>query len=192
MGGRTAGGVSSRKAYARAKVQKRPRPRGNQGFTFESKSDYPDHDDALVVTVRIANAYVRCIMIDIGSSADILYLDAFHKLGMTNRDLAPMTSTLTEFTGDAITPVGITTLPMTFGDEPRTKTLMIEHLEVADALTWVASTDVANELPTIPSLYKPTVAIVEAATTAAHPDWREEILRYKKYATLPADKAIAR
>ncbi|RWW37364.1 hypothetical protein BHE74_00057542 [Ensete ventricosum] len=119
-------GVSSsaRKAYARVEVQKRPRPRGDPGFTFDFESEYPDHDDALVITACIANACIRCIMIDTGSSTDILYLDAFHKLGMTNRDLAPMTSTLTGFTGDAITPVGVATL-VTFGDEPRTKTLMV-------------------------------------------------------------------
>ncbi|RRT71581.1 hypothetical protein B296_00027439 [Ensete ventricosum] len=50
---------------------------------------------------------------------------------MINRDLAPMTSTLTGFTGDAITPVGIATLPVTFDDEPRTKTLMV-YFMVAD------------------------------------------------------------
>ncbi|RWW82247.1 hypothetical protein BHE74_00009301 [Ensete ventricosum] len=87
VGGPTAGGISSsaRKAYARAENQKRPQPRGDPGFTFEPKSEYPDHDDALVVTARIANA---C------------------------------------FTGDAITRVGVVTLPVTFDDEPRTKTLM--------------------------------------------------------------------
>ncbi|RWV86891.1 hypothetical protein GW17_00051162 [Ensete ventricosum] len=69
-------------------------------------------------------------MIDIRSSANILYLDAFQKLGMTNRDLIPMTSTLIEFTGDAITPVGVTTLPMTFDDELRTKTFMVPFMVV--------------------------------------------------------------
>ncbi|RRT40605.1 hypothetical protein B296_00058414 [Ensete ventricosum] len=124
-------GSSARKAYARAENQKRPRPRGDPGFTFESESEYPDHDDALVVMARIANACVRRIMRDTGSSADILYLDAFHKLGMTNRTLTPMTSILTEFTSDALTPVGVATLPVTFGDEPRTKTLMV-HFTVVD------------------------------------------------------------
>ncbi|RWV80941.1 hypothetical protein GW17_00057702 [Ensete ventricosum] len=69
-------------------------------------------------------------MIDTGSSVDILYLDTFQKLGMTNRDLIPMTSTLIGFTGDVITPVGIATLPMTFDDEPRTKTLMVPFMVV--------------------------------------------------------------
>ncbi|RWW32441.1 hypothetical protein GW17_00002887 [Ensete ventricosum] len=71
---------------------------------------YPDHDDALVIMAHIVNARVKCIMIDIGSSVDILYLDAFQKLGMTNRDLIPMTSNLIGFIGDAITLVGIATL----------------------------------------------------------------------------------
>ncbi|RWW40633.1 hypothetical protein BHE74_00053938 [Ensete ventricosum] len=90
--------------------------------------EYPYHDDALVVTAHITNACIRRIMIDIGSSTDILYLDTFHKLGMTNRDLIPMTSTLTGFIDDAITPVGIATLPVTFDDEPRTKTLMVPFM----------------------------------------------------------------
>ncbi|RZS01982.1 hypothetical protein BHM03_00031935 [Ensete ventricosum] len=128
--GPVVGGVSSsvKKAYACAKVQKRPRPQSDPGFTFESENEYPDHDDALVVTAHITNACVRRILIDIESFADILYFDAFHKLGMTNRDLIHMTSTLTGFTDDAITPVGVATLHVTFDDEPRTKTLMHEVL----------------------------------------------------------------
>ncbi|RZR80977.1 hypothetical protein BHM03_00007115 [Ensete ventricosum] len=95
---------------------KRPRGEANR---CHSGREYPNHDDALVITARIANTHVNRIMIDTGSSADILYFDTFFKLGMTNRNLMPMTSTLTGFIRDAITPVGIATLPMTFGDEPR-------------------------------------------------------------------------
>ncbi|RZR88435.1 hypothetical protein BHM03_00016015 [Ensete ventricosum] len=36
------------------------------------------------------------------------------------------------------------------------------------------------------------VATTEEATTVAHPDWREEILHYKRDATLPTDKESAR
>ncbi|RZR91523.1 hypothetical protein BHM03_00019643 [Ensete ventricosum] len=96
-------------------------------FTFELESEYPDHDNALVVTAHIANACVKRIMIDTGSSGDILYLDAFHKLRMTNRDLTPMTSTLIGFTA----PADVVTLAITFGNELRTKTLMI-HFMVVD------------------------------------------------------------
>ncbi|RZS06215.1 hypothetical protein BHM03_00036841 [Ensete ventricosum] len=127
VGGSAAGGVSSsaRKAYARTKVQKRPRPQSDPGITFKSESEYPNHDDAMVVTARIANACVKCIMIDTRSSVDILYLDAFHKLRMTNRDLSPTTSTLTRFTDDAITLVGVATLLVTFDDEPRSSWFLL-------------------------------------------------------------------
>ncbi|RWW05882.1 hypothetical protein BHE74_00045140 [Ensete ventricosum] len=137
----------------------RPRPRSDPGFTFQSKSEYPYHDYALVVTAHIANARVRRIMIDTGSSIDILYLDAFHKLGMTNRDLIPMTSTLTGFTGDAITPVGVVTLPVTFGNEPRTKTLMV-HFMVVDLpsvynviIGWLTLNVIIRQLRAIVSTY---------------------------------------
>ncbi|RWW86334.1 hypothetical protein BHE74_00004896 [Ensete ventricosum] len=122
IGDPIAGGDSSsaRKAYAHAKVQKRPRVQSDPKITFESESEYPDHDDTLVIMACITNARVRRIMIDTRSSTDILYLDTSQKLGMSNQNLIPMTSTLTGFTGDAITPVGVATLPMTFDDEPRT------------------------------------------------------------------------
>ncbi|RRT45916.1 hypothetical protein B296_00021517 [Ensete ventricosum] len=157
VGGPAVGGVSSsvRKSYARAKVQKRPRPRSDLGFTFDYENEYPDHDDALVVTARIANACVKRIKIDIGRSVDILYLDAFHKLGMTNRDLIPMTSTLTGFTGDAITPVGIATLPITFGDEPRTKTLMVPFMvvDLPSAYNVIIGRTTLNKLRAVVSTY---------------------------------------
>ncbi|RRT50165.1 hypothetical protein B296_00026298 [Ensete ventricosum] len=55
------------------------------------------------------------------------YLVSFtNELRITNRDLTPMTSTLTGFTDNMITPVGVVTLPVTFDDEPRTKTLMAQ------------------------------------------------------------------
>ncbi|RWW68670.1 hypothetical protein BHE74_00023793 [Ensete ventricosum] len=101
VGGPAASGDSSlaRRAYASAEVQKRPYVQSNPEITFESKGEYPNHDDALVITARIVNARVKCIMIDTGSSADIFYFDAFLKLDMTNQDLIPMTSTLTRFIG---------------------------------------------------------------------------------------------
>ncbi|RWW04851.1 hypothetical protein GW17_00031905 [Ensete ventricosum] len=136
-------------------VQKRPRPRGDPGFTFKSGSEYPDHNDALVVTARIANACVKRIMIDTGRPTNILYLDAFYKLGMTNWDLAPMTSTLTGFIDDAITPVGVTTLPVTFGDKPRTKTHMVHFLvvDLPTAYNVIIGRPTLNKLRAIVSTY---------------------------------------
>ncbi|RZR79586.1 hypothetical protein BHM03_00005320 [Ensete ventricosum] len=59
------------------------------------------------------------------------------------------------FTGDAITPVGIATLPMTFDDEPRTKTLMV-HFMVVDlpsAYNVIIGRSTLNKLRAIVSIY---------------------------------------
>ncbi|RWW12625.1 hypothetical protein GW17_00023700 [Ensete ventricosum] len=87
IGGPALGGDSSsaRKAYARTMVGKRPAHEDDLDITFESgNEEYPNHDDALVISTRMANAHVKRVMIDTGSLANILYLDAFQKLGLTD------------------------------------------------------------------------------------------------------------
>ncbi|RWW37012.1 hypothetical protein BHE74_00057925 [Ensete ventricosum] len=41
------------------------------------------------------------------------------KLGLTDKDLVTLTSTLTGFTEDFVSPMGAATIPVTFGGEPR-------------------------------------------------------------------------
>ncbi|RZR91638.1 hypothetical protein BHM03_00019794 [Ensete ventricosum] len=86
---------------------------------------------------------------------DILYLDTFQKLEMTNQDLVPMTSTLTGFTGDEITPTGVATLPMTFGDEPRTKTFMVPFMvvDLPSAYNTIIGRPTLNKLKAVVSIY---------------------------------------
>ncbi|RRT84473.1 hypothetical protein B296_00003067 [Ensete ventricosum] len=88
-------------------------------ITFEARdTEYPDHDEALVILVCIANVQVKRVMVDIDSSADVLYHNTFLKLGLTATNLTSMYSMLTEFTGDSITPLIITFSPITLGPRP--------------------------------------------------------------------------
>ncbi|RRT74964.1 hypothetical protein B296_00020712 [Ensete ventricosum] len=62
VGGLTAGRDSSlaRKAYTRAAIKKRSRHHYNLEITFQPEGEeYPDHYDALVISMRIANARVK-------------------------------------------------------------------------------------------------------------------------------------
>lgn len=70
-------------------------------------------------------------MVDTKRSIDVLYLNTFQKLGLIEKDLTPMTSVLTEFTRDFITPLDTTTLPITIKEEPRSKTMMVIFMVVS-------------------------------------------------------------
>ena len=45
------------------------------------------HEDPMVISVAIINAEVKHILVDQGNSADILFRDAFDKLGLANSNL---------------------------------------------------------------------------------------------------------
>ncbi|RRT65793.1 hypothetical protein B296_00017391 [Ensete ventricosum] len=114
-----------RKAYAQAVVKKCPRQTNELQIAFEAGDvEYLDHDDVLVISICIANVQVKRVMVETDSSVDVLYHDAFLKLGLTATDLTPMSSTLTRFTGDSITPLRTTLLLVTLRQEPRSKTMI--------------------------------------------------------------------
>ncbi|XP_057463797.1 uncharacterized protein LOC130753625 [Actinidia eriantha] len=64
------------------------------------------HDDALVVTAVIANFNVQRILVDNGSSADILFISAFNKIKMGLDKLHPFHSPLVGFGGNTTHPLG--------------------------------------------------------------------------------------
>uniref|UniRef100_A0A2N9G6F7 Uncharacterized protein n=1 Tax=Fagus sylvatica TaxID=28930 RepID=A0A2N9G6F7_FAGSY len=59
-----------------------------------------------------ASFTTRRVMVDNGSSADILYLPAYQQMRLDKDKLRPMDAPLVGFTGDKICPVGIVTLPI--------------------------------------------------------------------------------
>ncbi|RRT55412.1 hypothetical protein B296_00019782 [Ensete ventricosum] len=108
IGSPASGGVNTlgRRAYAQAVADKCPREINKPKISFQAgEAEFPDHDNELVISVCIGNALVKRVMADIGSSADILYNDAFQMLALTMADRSLMSSTLTTFTGDSIAPL---------------------------------------------------------------------------------------
>ena len=59
---------------------------------------YP-HDDAIVITLLIADYTTRRVLVDNGSSADILYYPAFQQIWLGRDQLRPVNTPLVGFGG---------------------------------------------------------------------------------------------
>ena len=76
------------------------------------------HDDRLVIMVMIEGFNTRRVLVDNGSSADIIYLSAFQQLKVDQKRLRPFDSPLVSFSGDKVYLKGIVTLTVTAGSHP--------------------------------------------------------------------------
>ncbi|GAA0180543.1 hypothetical protein LIER_30125 [Lithospermum erythrorhizon] len=74
------------------------------------------------------------MLVDMGSSADILYLRAYDQLGLARKHLKPVATPLTGFTGNSIYPVGIAELDVMAGNASRTVTVRASFtmVDIAD------------------------------------------------------------
>ena len=73
------------------------------------------HNDHLVIMQTIEGFNTKRILVDNGSSADIIYLPTFQQLKLDPRRLCPFDSPLISFNGDRVYPRGLVTLTVTVG-----------------------------------------------------------------------------
>ena len=76
------------------------------------------HDDAIIITLAIANYTTRRVLIDNESSADILYYPTFHKMRI-NKELLHLTNVpLIGFGGTKVLLVGTISFLVMVGSYP--------------------------------------------------------------------------
>uniref|UniRef100_A0A2N9IA87 Integrase catalytic domain-containing protein n=1 Tax=Fagus sylvatica TaxID=28930 RepID=A0A2N9IA87_FAGSY len=166
-GGVAAGGTSrsSRKAYARQtrnvlvtqKMDKKPRLE-DLPITFaeeDARKVFHPHDDALVVTLEIAGYSTRRVLIDNGSSADIIYLTAFQQMRIDKNQLRPIETPLVGFAGTSVYPLGIITLQLIAGTYPKQATKKVDFLVVdcPSAYNVIIGRPTLNRLRAVTSTY---------------------------------------
>ena len=76
------------------------------------------HDDAVVVSSTIAKYDVKRILIDNGSSTNVLFYAVFSRMDLSKYRLREVSSSLIDFTGDSVQVEGEITLPTTIGMSP--------------------------------------------------------------------------
>ncbi|KAL0313598.1 UNVERIFIED_CONTAM: hypothetical protein Sradi_5759100 [Sesamum radiatum] len=88
------------------------------------------HNDALVITAVLANYEVGRIFIDFGSSADILFGEAYDQMQLGGVSLEMVNTSLYGFAGEVVHPRGMVSLPLTMGAGTTHKTCVLKFLIV--------------------------------------------------------------
>ena len=96
----------------------------------EAERIHHPYDDAIVITLLITDYTTRRVLVDNGSSADILYYPAFQQMRLGRDLLRPACSPLIGFEGMKVYLVGIVTLPVVVGSYPRQITKSVNFLVV--------------------------------------------------------------
>ena len=88
------------------------------GFLDEDKlRTIQQHNDALVVTLRISGYDVKRVMIDQGNATEIMYPDLFKGLNLKPENLIAYSSPLVSFEGKMVIPKGQIRLSMQTGSD---------------------------------------------------------------------------
>uniref|UniRef100_A0A2N9GJ57 RNA-directed DNA polymerase n=1 Tax=Fagus sylvatica TaxID=28930 RepID=A0A2N9GJ57_FAGSY len=113
------------------------------------------HDDALVVTMEIAGYSTRRVLIDNGSSADIIYLTAFQQMKIDKDQLQPIETPLVGFAGTSIYPLGMVTLQIIAGTHPKQAMKKVNFLVVdcPSAYNVIIGRPTLNRLQAVTSTY---------------------------------------
>ncbi|XP_062075296.1 uncharacterized protein LOC133779339 [Humulus lupulus] len=81
----------------------------NQVITFSEDNaqrvHFPHHDP-LVIDCQVSNKMMPQILVDNGSSVNILFKSAYKRIGLTTSNLSPCTSTLYGISGEGLIPMG--------------------------------------------------------------------------------------
>uniref|UniRef100_A0A2N9FF19 Integrase catalytic domain-containing protein n=1 Tax=Fagus sylvatica TaxID=28930 RepID=A0A2N9FF19_FAGSY len=170
VGGLASGGASrsSRKAYARqahnilvtqkSKVTEKLEDGRPSDLSFsedDTRNIHHPHDDALVVTLTIAGFITRRVLIDNGSSADIIYLPAYQQMKIHKEQLKPIDIPLVGFTGDKVKPLRVVSLTIEAGTYPKQARTSVKFLVVdcPSAYNVIIGRPTLNKLRAVTSTY---------------------------------------
>ncbi|KAK3032369.1 hypothetical protein RJ639_037087 [Escallonia herrerae] len=113
------------------------------------------HDDPLVVTLRVGNFDVKRILVDNGSSAEVLFYEAFQKMNIPSDRLRKMDTPLYGFSNHPVAVEGIIALPVTIGTPPTQAKLMLDFVvvRVPSAYNAILGRTTLNQLKAVVSTY---------------------------------------
>ena len=103
----------------------------------------------------MANKTVHRVLIDNGSSVDIIFASAFDKMGNGREKMEPFNTHLQGFSGEKVLPLGSIKLVLTLGDPPCQATTTVRFLivDAPSAYNMLLGRPSLNAIKAIPSAY---------------------------------------
>ncbi|XP_022003389.1 uncharacterized protein LOC110900837 [Helianthus annuus] len=87
--------------------------------------------DPLIISAAVGDYNMRRILVDTGSSEDIIYEHCFNRMQPEDRKLLESVhAPIKGFTGEKVDPIGQITFPVTFGQTPRERAILLTFLVV--------------------------------------------------------------
>ena len=113
------------------------------------------NDDPLVIKAVVANKMIHRVLVDNGSSTDIIFTSAFDKVGIGREKLKPVNACLRGLFGERVLPLGSIQLVLTLGDPPCQATIAIRFLivDAPSAYNMLLGRSFLNTIRAIPSTY---------------------------------------
>jgi hypothetical protein len=130
----------------------------DQIITFnedDARGIHQPHNDALVVTMTIVEFITRRVLINNGSSADIIYLPAYRQMKIDRKRLRPINIPLMRFMGDKVKPSGVVSLMIEASTYPKQVRASVEFLIVdcPSAYNIIIGRPTLNKLRAVTSTY---------------------------------------
>ena len=113
------------------------------------------HDNPLVIKVVVANKTIHRVLVDNGSSGDIIFALAFDKMGIAREKLEPVNAYLRGFSRERVLPLRSIQLVLTLGDPPCQATTTVRFLiiDAPSAYNMLLGRPSLNTIRAIPFTY---------------------------------------
>ena len=133
-------------------------PRLDTAITFSDSGlegcQHP-HDDPLVIRAVVANKTIHRVLVDNGSSTEIIFASTFDRMGIGREKLEPVNTHLRGFSREKALPLGSIQLVLTLGDPSCQATTAVKFLivDAPSAYNMLLGRPSLNAIKAIPSAY---------------------------------------
>ncbi|XP_048619845.1 uncharacterized protein LOC125590349 [Brassica napus] len=109
------------------------------------------HNDPLLIDIKIGECQVTKVLVDTGSSVDLIFRDTLDKMGVDLRDMKPSSRSLTGFNGSSEQMIGTIRLPVYAGVV--TRTVKFSVIRAKAPYNAILGTPWLHSMKAIPSTY---------------------------------------